>query len=54
MMVLKLFNILFLFFKYGGSRFEDVQKTPLLCRAIDEIECYGNRTFLADMQPCIK
>eukprot|EP00112_Aurelia_sp_Birch-Aquarium-sp1_P016240 Seg3666.2 transcript_id=Seg3666.2/GoldUCD/mRNA.D3Y31 product="TM2 domain-containing protein 2" protein_id=Seg3666.2/GoldUCD/D3Y31 len=41
--------------KYGGgSRYEDVQKTPLLCRAIAEIECYGNRTFLADMQPCIK
>eukprot|EP00794_Sanderia_malayensis_P005724 gene5724-6424_t len=40
--------------KYGGSKYEEVQKTRLSCHAFDEIECFGNRTFLADMQPCLK
>jgi len=40
--------------KFGGSRYEDVQHTKLMCTVFDEIECYGNRTFLADNQPCLR
>ena len=40
--------------KFGGQRWEDVEKTKVCCRAFDCIECRGNRTFLRDGYPCIK
>jgi len=40
--------------KFGGQRWEDVEKTKVCCRALDCIECKGNRTFLRDGFPCIK
>ncbi len=39
---------------FGGQRWEDVNKTKVCCRALDCIECTGNRTFLRDGYPCIK
>lgn len=39
---------------FGGQRWEDVEKTKVCCRALDCIECKGNRTFLRDGFPCIK
>jgi hypothetical protein len=38
----------------GGQRWEDVEHTRVCCRALDCIECSGNRTFLRDGYPCIK
>ena len=40
--------------KFGGQRWQDVEKTSVCCRAIDCIECKGERTFLRDGYPCIK
>lgn len=40
--------------KWGGERYEEVQKTKVLCSALPGIECYGNRTFPRDGIPCIK
>jgi len=40
--------------KFGGQRWEDVEKTKVCCRALDCIECKGDRTFLRDGFPCIK
>lgn len=40
--------------KFGGQRWEDVEKTKVCCRALDCIECKGSRTFLRDGFPCIK
>lgn len=40
--------------KFGGQRWEDVEKTKVCCRALDCIECKGKRTFLRDGYPCIK
>jgi len=39
---------------FGGQRWEDVQLTKVCCRALDCIECRGERTFLRDGYPCIK
>lgn len=39
---------------YGGQRWEDVEFTKVCCRALDCIECRGERTFLRDGYPCIK
>ena len=44
----------YIFQQFGGSRYEDVQHTKLMCTVFDEIECFGNRSFLADKQPCLK
>ncbi|CAN8023835.1 unnamed protein product [Ixodes persulcatus] len=41
-------------FKFGGSKYEDVQFTAVNCTVLPNIECYGNRTFLKDGFPCIK
>lgn len=42
-------------FKYGGSfRFEDVEKTKVLCEVLPGIECHGPRSFLKEGIPCIK
>ena len=40
--------------RFGGQRWEDVEKTKVCCRALDCIECKGNRTFLRDGYPCIR
>ncbi|PVD29849.1 hypothetical protein C0Q70_09106 [Pomacea canaliculata] len=40
--------------KWGGERFEDVEKTKVICTALPGIECYGNRTFFRGGIPCIK
>ncbi|XP_026488681.1 TM2 domain-containing protein CG11103 [Vanessa tameamea] len=40
--------------KFGGVRYEDVEKTKVQCKALDGIECYGNRSFLRDGFPCVR
>ncbi|XP_076241317.1 TM2 domain-containing protein 2 amaretto [Calliopsis andreniformis] len=40
--------------KFGGSRYEDVEKTKVSCTALPDIECYGSRTFSREGVPCIK
>ena len=38
---------------FGGQRWEDVETTSVCCRALECIECRGNRTFLREGYPCI-
>ena len=38
----------------GGQRWEEVEKTRACCRALQCVECAGNRTFLRDGFPCIR
>ena len=33
---------------FGGQRWEDVHKTKVCCKALECIECRGNRTFLRE------
>lgn len=40
--------------KWGGERYDEVQKTPVPCTVLRNIECFGNRTFLRDGFPCIR
>ncbi|KAJ1521534.1 hypothetical protein ONE63_003194 [Megalurothrips usitatus] len=40
--------------KFGGSRYEDVEKTKVNCKVLPDIECHGPRTFLKDGFPCVK
>ncbi|XP_078033424.1 TM2 domain-containing protein 2 amaretto [Augochlora pura] len=40
--------------KFGGSRYEDVEKTKVSCTVLPDIECYGPRTFFHEGVPCIK
>ncbi|KAF4529639.1 hypothetical protein B566_EDAN011480 [Ephemera danica] len=40
--------------KFGGYRYEDVEKTNVTCKVLPDIECSGNRTFLRDGVPCIR
>ncbi|XP_046143216.1 TM2 domain-containing protein 2 amaretto [Osmia lignaria lignaria] len=40
--------------KFGGSRYEDVEKTKVSCTVLPDIECYGQRTFTREGVPCIK
>ncbi|KAM3830550.1 TM2 domain-containing protein 2 isoform 4-T6 [Vipera latastei] len=40
--------------KFGGQAYSDVSHTRVLCRALDGIECAGQRTFLRGNKPCIK
>lgn len=40
--------------KWGGERYEDVERSAAWCTVLPGIECYGNRTFLKDGFPCIK
>lgn len=42
------------FLKFGGSRYEDVEKTKVSCTVLPFIECYGPRTFTREGVPCIK
>ncbi|KAI4495396.1 hypothetical protein M0802_008786 [Mischocyttarus mexicanus] len=40
--------------KFGGSRYEDVEKTKVFCNVLPDIECFGARTFFRKGVPCIK
>nr|CAI5847886.1 unnamed protein product [Callosobruchus analis] len=40
--------------KFGGMKYKDVEKTKVVCQVLQNIECFGNRTFLKDGVPCIK
>ncbi|XP_022192771.1 TM2 domain-containing protein CG11103 [Nilaparvata lugens] len=40
--------------KFGGYRFEDVEKAKVQCSVLPGIECYGPRTFYKDGFPCVK
>lgn len=40
--------------KFGGQRWEDVEKTSVCCRVLDCIECRGARIFLREGVPCIR
>ncbi|XP_014207476.1 TM2 domain-containing protein CG11103-like [Copidosoma floridanum] len=40
--------------KFGGSRYEDVEKTKVRCTVLPDIECHGEKTFIRDGIPCIK
>ncbi|KAF8571041.1 hypothetical protein P879_07554 [Paragonimus westermani] len=39
--------------KWGGRYADSVQLTSIVCHALDNIECYGNRTFLLSDYPCV-
>ncbi len=39
---------------FGGQRWEEVERTSVCCRALDCVECRGNRTFLREGYPCIR
>ncbi|GAB1866478.1 TM2 domain-containing protein CG11103 [Camponotus japonicus] len=40
--------------KFGGSRYEEVEKTKVSCTVLPDIECHGARTFQREGVPCIK
>ncbi|EZA62414.1 TM2 domain-containing protein [Ooceraea biroi] len=40
--------------KFGGSRYEDVEKTKVSCTVLPDIECFGPRSFFREGVPCIK
>ncbi|XP_021917227.1 TM2 domain-containing protein 2-like [Zootermopsis nevadensis] len=40
--------------KFGGYRYEDVEKGKRNCTVLQDIECEGERTFGRDGFPCIK
>lgn len=40
--------------KFGGARYEDVEKTKVQCKVLPDIECYGPRKFLRDGVPCVR
>ncbi|XP_053125139.1 TM2 domain-containing protein 2 [Hemicordylus capensis] len=40
--------------KFGGQAYSDVSHTRVRCKALDGIECAGERTFLRGNKPCIK
>lgn len=40
--------------KFGGYRYEDVEKGKKNCTVLQDIECEGERTFGRDGFPCIK
>jgi len=40
--------------RYGGQRWEEVEKSAACCRVLDCIECSGPRTFLREGFPCIR
>ncbi|KAJ8396946.1 hypothetical protein AAFF_G00012690 [Aldrovandia affinis] len=40
--------------KFGGQAYKDVNHTPVICTALDDIECSGEREFLRGNEPCIK
>lgn len=40
--------------KFGGMRYEEVERTKVQCTVLDGIECYGNKTFFKEDFPCVK
>lgn len=40
--------------KFGGMWYEDVERTKVICTVLENIECYGNKTFFREDVPCIK
>ncbi|XP_023221099.1 TM2 domain-containing protein 2-like [Centruroides sculpturatus] len=40
--------------KFGGQKYEDVQKTAVNCTVLLGIECRGRRSFMKEGFPCIK
>ena len=40
--------------KFGGDRWDDVEKAKVVCHALEGIECMGDREFLKDGYPCIR
>ncbi|XP_066156651.1 TM2 domain-containing protein CG11103-like [Euwallacea fornicatus] len=40
--------------KFGGMQYEDVKRTKVICRVLERIECFGNRTFFREGVPCVK
>ncbi|CAG9787953.1 unnamed protein product [Diatraea saccharalis] len=40
--------------RFGGVLYEKVERTKVQCKALDNIECHGSRTFLKDGFPCIR
>ncbi|XP_036383027.1 TM2 domain-containing protein 2 [Megalops cyprinoides] len=40
--------------KFGGQAHKDVNHTPVICTALEGIECSGPREFLRGNEPCIK
>lgn len=41
--------------KFGGQKYQEVEQSRVWCKALDGIECYGDRTFLSlKYYPCIK
>lgn len=39
---------------WGGQSHKEVNHTPVICTALDDIECAGSREFLRGNVPCIK
>uniref|UniRef100_A0A3Q3WGS7 TM2 domain-containing protein 2 n=1 Tax=Mola mola TaxID=94237 RepID=A0A3Q3WGS7_MOLML len=39
---------------WGGQTQKEVNRTPVICTALDDIECAGSREFLRGNVPCIK
>ena len=39
---------------FGGQRSEEVERTAVCCRALECVECRGERTFLREGVPCVK
>lgn len=40
--------------KFGGVKYEKVEKTKVQCKSLDGIECHGPRNFLRDGFPCVR
>ncbi|XP_063362687.1 TM2 domain-containing protein CG11103 [Cydia amplana] len=40
--------------KFGGVKYEDVEKAKAQCKPLEGIECYGPRTFLREGFPCVR
>ncbi|CAK1585130.1 unnamed protein product [Parnassius mnemosyne] len=40
--------------KFGGVRYEKVERTKVQCKVLDGIECFGTRSFLRDGFPCVR
>ncbi|XP_013166047.1 PREDICTED: TM2 domain-containing protein CG11103 [Papilio xuthus] len=40
--------------KFGGVRYEKVERTKVQCKVLDGIECFGSRSFLRDGFPCVR
>ncbi|VDP92017.1 unnamed protein product [Echinostoma caproni] len=39
--------------EWGGREYESVQLTNIVCHALDNLECFGNRTFILSGYPCL-